>query len=125
MIKTLSTIAINTGVILSISALAVFVLFFLTVDAGIYLGIFWPSSKLYFNSLIASLNSRDFIRKQGKSEGAISISTGIRMQQSSLLQFSDMTAGDSEISGSDGRTLGHKASAGFSKEHSSLAHSLS
>ncbi|GJJ13645.1 hypothetical protein Clacol_007901 [Clathrus columnatus] len=58
---------INTGLVMTLASTSVFIFFVLQPDNFIYIGVFFVTSKLYNNSLLASLNARDYVRNQLKS----------------------------------------------------------
>ncbi|KAH9963521.1 hypothetical protein BC827DRAFT_1192271 [Russula dissimulans] len=84
-IMTLMTYSINSGLLTSILA-TVTVIFFVIVPTTslIWQAIFWTSGKCYVNSLLAMLNSRDYLRERSTSN--ISESNRRAYNKTSVLQ---------------------------------------
>ncbi|KAI9450021.1 hypothetical protein BJY52DRAFT_1215664 [Lactarius psammicola] len=85
MITTLMAYSINSGLLTSVLATAVLISFATAPSLLIWQLFFWPMSKFYANSLLAMLNSRDYIRKRSatdKTESAFDMSS-IRIEQRS------------------------------------------
>ncbi|KDR71512.1 hypothetical protein GALMADRAFT_102487 [Galerina marginata CBS 339.88] len=64
LVTTLMVFSINTGLLTSISAIACFVTYAIWPQRFIFMGIYFALSKLYVNSLLASLNARSTLRGQ-------------------------------------------------------------
>ncbi|KAN0124660.1 hypothetical protein V8E53_014874 [Lactarius tabidus] len=78
MLTTLMAYSINSGVLTSILGVAVTVSFAVSQASLICLAIFFVLSKCYVNSLLAMLNSRDYVRDRSTTdnpENAISLSS--------------------------------------------------
>ncbi|KAF9471997.1 hypothetical protein BDN70DRAFT_515464 [Pholiota conissans] len=60
----LMAFSINTGLLTSIAAIACFVTYAIWPQRFIFMGIYFALSKLYVNSLLASLNARSSLRSQ-------------------------------------------------------------
>ncbi|KAF8180840.1 hypothetical protein BJ912DRAFT_1062286 [Pholiota molesta] len=60
----LMAFSINTGILTSIAAIACFVTYAIWPQSFIFMGIYFALSKLYVNSLLASLNARSSLRSQ-------------------------------------------------------------
>ncbi|KAF8968560.1 hypothetical protein BDZ97DRAFT_1727027 [Flammula alnicola] len=71
----LMAFSINTGLLTSIAAIACFVTYAIWPQRFIFLGIYFALSKLYVNSLLASLNARSALR--GNSYEVTTMPTGI------------------------------------------------
>jgi len=71
-ITTLMTYCINTGLITSILATLTLIFFIIVPTTSlIWQAIFWTSGKCYVNSLLAMLNSRDYLRERSNKIGSI------------------------------------------------------
>jgi len=70
-IVTLMTYSINSGLLTSILA-TITLIFFVMVPTSslIWQSIFWTSGKCYVNSLLAMLNSRDYLRERSESDNS-------------------------------------------------------
>ncbi|TFK37293.1 hypothetical protein BDQ12DRAFT_216323 [Crucibulum laeve] len=62
MIKVLMVFTINTGMLMTIGSTAVFITYAANPDNFIYIGVYLPTSKIYINSLLTSLNAREYVR---------------------------------------------------------------
>ncbi|KAF5327506.1 hypothetical protein D9619_004986 [Psilocybe cf. subviscida] len=71
LVNTLMLYTINTGLLTSVSATACFVTFAIWPHAFVFIGFYFVLSKLYINSLLAMLNTRERLRK--KNTGITSI----------------------------------------------------
>ncbi|KAN0127610.1 hypothetical protein V8E53_014588 [Lactarius tabidus] len=77
MIMTLMSYSINSGLVTCILTTAVLITFSIKPASMIWQIFFWPMAKVYANSLLAMLNSRDHVRVADKSTSrptAVSIS---------------------------------------------------
>ncbi|KAI9443521.1 hypothetical protein H4582DRAFT_1202719 [Lactarius indigo] len=86
MILTLMTYSINSGLLTSVLTCAVLISF-ATANSSMYWQLFfWPMGKFYANSLLAMLNSRDYVRERSstdkKPDNAFDLSS-IRIEQRS------------------------------------------
>jgi len=83
-ITTLMAYSINSGLLTSLLAVAMIISFVASQTSMIWLSIFWVMSKCYVNSLLATLNSRDFVRDRSfnsNQENALNLSS-IRIEPS-------------------------------------------
>jgi hypothetical protein len=64
LVNTLMLYTINTGLLTSVSAIACFVTFAIWPHAFVFIGFYFVLSKLYINSLLAMLNTRERLRKR-------------------------------------------------------------
>jgi len=60
-IMTLMTYIVNSGLLVSVLAVAVIINFVVSPASMIWAAIYWTMSKCYVNSLLAMLNSRDYV----------------------------------------------------------------
>jgi len=83
-IMTLMAYSINSGLLISLLAVAMTISFVVSSKSLIWLAIYWTMSKCYVNSLLAMLNSRDYVRDRAAShpDEALNMSS-IRIEPSS------------------------------------------
>ncbi|TFK31124.1 hypothetical protein BDQ12DRAFT_308038 [Crucibulum laeve] len=62
MLKKLILLAINTGVLMTFGSMSVFIAYVARPHSLIYIGAYMPTNKIYINSLLASLNAREYVR---------------------------------------------------------------
>lgn len=62
LVNTLMVYSINTGLVTSIVLLATFITYAVMPHSFVFLALYFPSTKLYVNALLASLNARDWLR---------------------------------------------------------------
>ncbi|KAH9969928.1 hypothetical protein BC827DRAFT_1164112 [Russula dissimulans] len=75
-IITLMTYSINTGLLTSVLATLTLIFFIIVPTTSlIWQAIFWTSGKCYVNSLLAMLNSRDYLRERSNNIGPTEEST--------------------------------------------------
>ncbi|EPQ51003.1 hypothetical protein GLOTRDRAFT_118079 [Gloeophyllum trabeum ATCC 11539] len=67
-ITTLMIYSINTGLLTSIIATACVIAFAISPTSFIWLSFFWVLGKCYVNSVMAMLNSRDYIREKSRQD---------------------------------------------------------
>ncbi|KAF9001246.1 hypothetical protein BDZ89DRAFT_1146968 [Hymenopellis radicata] len=67
-VNSLIVYAINTCVLTTVCAVACFITFAIWPDEFIYIAIYFSLNKLYFNSLLANLNSREHLRQKFNTE---------------------------------------------------------
>ncbi|KAI0039476.1 hypothetical protein FA95DRAFT_1550637 [Auriscalpium vulgare] len=72
-INKLILFAVNTGLITSIDAVCSLVTIAALPNTFIYISFFFAQSRLYSNSLMATLNARKYLRNKIDSDGAISL----------------------------------------------------
>ncbi|KAH8984326.1 hypothetical protein EDB92DRAFT_1492430 [Lactarius akahatsu] len=83
MILTLMTYSIQSGLLTSVLACAMLISFSMAPSAKYSDIFFWPMSKVYANSLLAMLNSRDYVRERSSAaDNAFGLSS-IRVEQRS------------------------------------------
>ncbi|KAF8896743.1 hypothetical protein CPB84DRAFT_1781731 [Gymnopilus junonius] len=73
----LMVFSINTGLLTSLCAIACFVTYTIWPQRLIYIGVYFTLSKLYVNALLASLNTRNRLRRSGDGIQTMSIPTGV------------------------------------------------
>ncbi|KAM5539780.1 hypothetical protein V8D89_006593 [Ganoderma adspersum] len=73
LINVLLLYTVNTGLLTSVFALACFITYAAMPDNYIFLSIYLPLSKLYFNALLASLNARDYMSRRRAANEDVSI----------------------------------------------------
>ncbi|KAH9179243.1 hypothetical protein EDB89DRAFT_2239062 [Lactarius sanguifluus] len=90
-IMTLMTYSVHTGLLTSVLTCAVLISFAIAPSTMYSDMLFWPMSKLYANSLLAMLNSRDYVRGRSSTdnepENAFDLSS-IRIEQRSEGDYS-------------------------------------
>jgi hypothetical protein len=77
-IMTLMSYSINSGVLTCLLTIGVLIAFTTNTSAMVWQIFFWPLGKIYANSLLAMLNSRDHVRERSttdKAENAFSLSS--------------------------------------------------
>jgi len=67
-ITTLMTYIINSGLLVCLLAVAGIVSFLVSPTSMIWVAIYWTIIKCYVNSLLAILNSRDYVRNRSTSD---------------------------------------------------------
>jgi len=67
-LMTLMAYSINTGLVTSMLGVAMFISFLSAPATLFWLAIFWVTAKCYVNSLLAMLNSRDYVRDRSTHE---------------------------------------------------------
>ncbi|KAN0129135.1 hypothetical protein V8E53_013006, partial [Lactarius tabidus] len=82
-ITTFMVYSVNSGLLTSILGVAT-IISFAASKSLIWLAIFWVMSKCYVNSLLAMLNSRDYIRSRDQSTGGDSNTTDNSFKLSSI-----------------------------------------
>lgn len=82
-ITTFLVYSVNSGLLTSILGVATIISFAVS-NSLIWLAIFWVMSKCYVNSLLAMLNSRDYIRSRDQSTGDRSNTTDNSFKLSSI-----------------------------------------
>jgi len=90
-ITTLMSYSINSGLLTSVLTAAVLISFATNPEAMVWQLFFWPMGKIYANSLLAMLNSRDHVRERtttDKVENAYSLSS-FRIAQRSASEKSN------------------------------------
>ncbi|KJA22397.1 hypothetical protein HYPSUDRAFT_656476 [Hypholoma sublateritium FD-334 SS-4] len=70
-VSRLMLFTINTGLLTSIAAVACFVTYAIWPQRFIFMGIYFALSKLYANSLLASLNARNVLRGQSWEDSGV------------------------------------------------------
>ncbi|KAI9443462.1 hypothetical protein H4582DRAFT_1196849 [Lactarius indigo] len=68
MIMTLMAYTVNTGLLTSFFGTVMTISFIVAPNKIIYMGFFWGMSKCYVNSLLAMLNSRDYVRERSSAD---------------------------------------------------------
>lgn len=63
-VKNLMMYTVNTGLATSVVLLACFITYACLPDTLIFIALYFPSTKLYVNALLASLNARDWLAKE-------------------------------------------------------------
>jgi len=67
-IMTLTTYIVNSGLLVSLLAVAVMINFVVSPTSMIWVAIYWTMGKCYVNSLLAMLNSRDYVRNRSTTD---------------------------------------------------------
>ncbi|KAL5492871.1 hypothetical protein ACEPAI_4319 [Sanghuangporus weigelae] len=79
MLRKLTVYIIGTGLLTSFVTVACFISYATMPNNGVYVAIYSCISKLYFNALLATLNTRKRLRGEAKSEGSSSNSGAYNM----------------------------------------------